>query len=259
MRSSMMKYTRFLFSFLFASIVDKAFSLENSNYLTIYDIAKNMGLSESRLDVKSDYLRVYQHANSLCLNTRLEELDRAREKEKSLSNRILGAASIGLTGVGAMQLGLAIAEEKADEKAEMQMKAYLTTFRCDYADDKNIVGGTTNFVLPGANELRLLIEEYKELAADLRLRKETMGLKPGIESEDVIDKIDSGLYDDESGGETNGVFTSLSRALSDDNSEDSDEWGAQRKETEQKRKTGAILTGGGIIGGTIGNLGVNKK
>lgn len=233
--------------------------MEKSQYLLLYNIAENLGFTEPQLDIKSDYLHIYQRANSFCLNASLEELDKAKEKEKTLTNRILGAVSIGLSGVGAMQLASALAEEKADEQAELQMAAYLTTFRCDYAYGKNVIAGEGGFVLPGGNELRPLVDEYKKLATDLKSRKEILGLKPGIESEAIIDKSDPGLYDDIAIGKTGGAFISLSRALSDENSEAATKWMKQREETEQKKKTGATLTGGGVIGGAVGNFGVNKK
>ena len=233
--------------------------MEISQYLAFYNLAENMDSGDSQLDIKSDFLRVYQHANSLYLNTTVEELERAKEKEKLLANRILGATAIGLTGIGGMQLATAIAEEKADEQAEMQMKVYLSTFRCDYADGKNIVGGETGFVLPGGNELWPLVQEYKRIVGDLKSRKEILGLKPGIESEAVLDRADSGVYDDEAIGKIDGVFTSLSRALSDEKSEDTAEWVAQREETSQKKKTGAGLAVGGTVGGLVGNVVVSTE
>ena len=256
----MMRYTSFLFFYFFAGVVSNALSMEESQDLAIYNIAKNISFSESQLDMKSDYLRVYQRVNSLCLNTSLEELDRVKKKENLLTNRVLGAVSTGLAGVGGMQLLSAIAEEKVDEQAERQMRAYLATFKCDYANGKNIInGGETGWVLPGGNELSSLISEYKKLAMDLKLRKEALGLNPGIESEDIIDKSGTGLYEDKPIAKAEGAFVSLSNALSDENSEDAIEWTAQREEIEQKKKTGANLTGVGVIGGAIGNLGVNRK
>jgi hypothetical protein len=104
--------------------------------------------------------------------------------------------------------------------------------------------------------------EYVALANDLKVRKEALGMKPGIESETILGSATSGLYDDVSTGKTKGVYASLARALSDPNSEDAKIWAAQREESAEKKKTGAITAGTGAGASLVGNIiseGVDKN
>ncbi len=185
--------------------------------------------------------------------------ERAKAREQSLSNKILGAAGIGATGIGGMMLASGLAEQNADEEAERDMRAYLATFRCDYGAGRNITGGQKNIQLPGADELIQYTTEYKQIAANLKAAKEALGMLPGIESAVVFDSATSGLYDNVSIGRQRGAFTSLSRALLDENSADAAEWQGQTQNAKKKTKTGAITAGIGAGGSAIGNLIINHK
>ena len=183
-----------------------------------------------------------------------QNADAMREREQSLANRMTGGIAIGAMGIGGMQIGAALAEQNADDAAERDMAAYLATFRCDYGSGLNIQGGETNIQLPGANTLLPLYNEYTTLAADLKTRKEALGMAPGIESEVILDAATSGLYDNESLGITDGVYTSISRALMAPGGTDASEWAAQRADTQQQLKTGAIVAGAGALVGVAGNV-----
>ena len=183
-----------------------------------------------------------------------QNADAMREREQSLANRMTGGIAIGAMGIGGMQIGAALAEQNADDAAERDMAAYLATFRCDYGSGLNIQGGETNIQLPGANTLLPLYNEYTTLAADLKTRKEALGMAPGIESEVILDAATSGLYDNESLGITDGVYTSISRALMAPDGTDASEWAAQRADTQQQLKTGAIVAGAGALVGVAGNV-----
>ena len=183
-----------------------------------------------------------------------QNADAMREREQSLANRMTGGIAIGAMGIGGMQIGAALAEQSADDAAERDMAAYLATFRCDYGSGLNIQGGETNIQLPGANTLLPLYNEYTTLAADLKTRKEALGMAPGIESEVILDAATSGLYDNESLGITDGVYTSISRALMAPDGTDASEWAAQRADTQQQLKTGAIVAGAGALVGVAGNV-----
>ena len=185
------------------------------------------------------------------INELQENADAMREREQSLANRMIGGASMGAMGIGGMQVASALAEQSADDAAERDMTAYLATFRCDYGAGQNIRGGETNITLPGANVLLPLYNEYTTLAADLKSRKESLGMAPGIESEVILDAT---LYDNESIGITDGAYTSLSRALSNPTGADAAEWAAQRAETAEQLKTGAIVAGVGAAVGIAGNI-----
>ncbi len=208
---------------------------------------------------------MYQRASGaemFSMYNRVSELqqkyDAPRAREQSLSNKILGAAAIGAAGIGGMQLFSGMAEQQADADAERDMRAYLATFRCEYAPGKQIKGGETGIELPGANDLAPMYAQYVALAADLKERKENMDMMPGIESEVIIDKAKSGMYDDVGVGITGGAYTSISRALKDPTGTDAAAWNAQKSDAKSKTKTGGITMGVGAIGGAAGNLIINR-
>lgn len=193
------------------------------------------------------------------INELQENANAMHEKEQSTANKLLGGASIGAMGIGGMQTASAIAEKRADEEAERDMAAYIATFRCDFGQGRNIQGGETEIALPGASELSPLYTEFMELAADLKIRKEALGLRAGIESEVIIDSATTGLYDDVSLGKTDGAYTSLYRALTDADSADAAEWAEQKSDTASQLKTGATLLGVGAVASVAGNLLINRN
>lgn len=192
------------------------------------------------------------------LNELRDNAKAMKEKEQSTENKLLGAAGIGATGIGGMQLASGLAEKNADEDAEMTMKAYLATFTCRYGE-KRVAGGEVDIELPGGNELVSLYSEYVTLANDLKVRKQALGVKPGIESEAILDGATTGLYDDVGTGKTSGTYASLARALQDPNGEDAKLWAAQKQEAADKIKKGAITAGVGAVGSLVANLAINAK
>lgn len=181
-----------------------------------------------------------------------------KDKEQSTANKLLGAASIGATGIGGMNLMEGMAQQNADDAAEEDMKAYLATFVCDYGQGRNIKGGEHDVSLPGGNDLFTIVNEYKALALDLKTRKESLGKQPGIESEIIIEAAETGLYDDVGMGRQSGAYASLSRALTDETGADAQAWAQQKADTASKVKTGAIVAGSGIVAGVVGNLATNS-
>lgn len=186
-----------------------------------------------------------------------ENAQAMKDRENSIENKLLGAAGIGAVGIGGMNIASALSEQNADRNAEEDMKAYLATFRCDYGQGRNIVGGETNIQLPGGNELIQYTTEYKQLALSLKSDKEALGMLPGIESETVFDSATTGLYDDVSIGIQKGAFTSLSRALLDENSADAAEWQKMKDDTAKKLKTGLVVAGTGALATIAGNIAIN--
>lgn len=188
-----------------------------------------------------------------------ENYDNMKEIENSFENRMLGATGMATMGIGGMQLATAMTEDRADDAAEQQMKAYLATFSCTYANGKRFSGGETAIELPGGNELINLYSEYVGLANDLKTRKEALNLRPGIEAQPILDSATSGLYDDIATGKTSGTFTSLARALSDPNGADAAAWAAQREETAKQKKTALTTIGVGAVATVAGNLLINRN
>lgn len=187
-----------------------------------------------------------------------ENAQKMRDKERSTENKLLGAAGIGATGIGAMQMLSASAEQSADQDAEAAMRAYLATFHCNYGMGKNIAGGDKQVELPGGNELIGLYAEYVNLANDLKIRKNALGMRAGIESEPILDSATSGLYDDIAIGKTSGAYTSLARAIMDPTGADAIAWAAQKSDSADKLKSGAITAGVGALGSLVGNLAINS-
>ncbi len=202
------------------------------------------GLTEEQSQQKVDELK--------------ENAQKMKDKEQSTANKLLGAAGIGATGIGGMQMASAMAEQNADEDAERDMRAYLATFHCNYGGGKNVKYGETDVELPGGNELIGLYSEYVNLANDLKIRKTALDMRPGIESESILDSATSGLYDDVAIGKTSGAYASLARALLDPNSADAAEWAKQKADTASKKKTGMITAGIGAAGSLVGNLVINS-
>ena len=192
----------------------------------------------------------------------IEELqanaDAMREKEQSFGNRMVGGTAMGTMGIGGQMIGSALAEQSADSDAEMDMAAYLATFKCDYGAGMNITGGTLNVELPGANILLPIYTEYVTLAADLKTRKEALGMAPGIESNEILDAATSGLYDNVSTGVTGGAYASIARALMNPEGADAAAWAAQKAETSEQLKAGAITAGVGALVGISGNVLLNE-
>ena len=186
-----------------------------------------------------------------------EKYEAAKANEQSLANRMLGAASMGSMGIGGMMVASSLTEQNADADAELDMTAYLATFKCDYGAGLNIRGGEVNVELPGATELIPLYSEYVMLANDLKARKNQLGLKAGIESEKILDSATTGLYDDVGVGITSGAYASLARALQDPDGADAKMWAEQKEKSAQNLKTGAITAGVGAVIGIAGNA-VNK-
>ena len=183
--------------------------------------------------------------------------DEAKANEQSIANTLLGGAGIGATGIGGMMAASALAEQSADAAAELDMSGYIATFRCTYGSYQ-AKGGDANITLPGANILLPLYTEYQQLAADLKQRKEALNMSPGIESEVVMDKATSGLYDDTSIGITNGTYASVYRALTNTSGEDAAQLSEQAEKTKSNLTAGAITAGVGAGGSIVGNLIINN-
>ena len=198
------------------------------------------------------YMELYNRASEL-----EQKYNAALERERSLPNRMLGAAAIGATGIGGAMLGAGLAEQRADAASERDMTAYIETMRCEYADGKTVRGGETNVELPGGNDMVALYTEYANLANNLKMRKAELGLAPGIESEVVVDKSATGLYDNVGTGIVGGGYASVYRALTNPEGADAAAWAEHKAADEQKTKTGGTVAGAGAVGGLVGNVAIN--
>ncbi len=231
-----------LYMFCSSAFAQWQFLTEMDNpYMNLYDAA-----------VGNDVVNLYEEITAL-----EEKYKAARAREMSYTNKLLGGLSIGAAGIGGMMVASAMAEQSADKDAETTMRAYLSTFSCRYAD-KRVAGGEQNVQLPGGTELIPLYREYVNLANDLKARKAALEMKPGIESEPILESATAGLYDDVSVGKTSGVFASLARALQNPYESDAASWGAQKDKTSKHLTAGAAVGGVGTVGGAVGNLIINN-
>jgi len=200
--------------------------------------------------------------NENCVN-KLDELKQtfedAKANEQSLANRTLTAASIAATGIGGMELAMGLSEQKADKEAQQDMSAYIASFRCEYGNGKQVKAGPEEIVLPGGNDEKLmsLRTKYMTLATDLKERKTALGMKPGIESEEILDKTAMNLYDDENTGIESGAYGSLYRAKMLGSEEDQAKLDEEAKKSKNRVIAGATVAGAGIVGGIAGNMAIN--
>ncbi len=187
-----------------------------------------------------------------------ENYQNMKDKETSFENRMLGAVGMGTVGIGGMMAASALAEQNADKKAEQDMQAYLSSFTCRYGG-QSVSGGQTGVELPGGNQLINLYTEYTTLANDLKERKTALGLKPGIESELVLDKASNGLYDDVGKGIESGAYASISRALQDPSGKDAEKLAEQKESTDKKLKIGATVAAAGAVATAAANYAINHN
>ncbi len=222
---------------------------------------KSVYAEDANLDLMS-IIDLYKEVEAI--NYDYEELQKAYEeakaREQSLSNRILTAATVAATGVGGMELAQGLAEQKADKVAEQDMNAYIATMRCEYGNGKSVKNGMTEIELPGGNDAELinLRNEYFALAQSVKQTKSAMGLKPGIESETVLDKVAMALYDNKSTGTTDGAYGSLYRAKTG-NETDAQKINAEKELSQKRVSDGAAAAGGGTLSGIVGNWLINGK
>ena len=180
------------------------------------------------------------------------KLDKAKETEQSTANRMLGGLSTAATGIGGMQLAQGIAEKQADSAADKDMATYIATMKCTYGDGKSVPFSTEPIELPGGNNADLMKyrAEYFKLAADLKERKTALDMKPGIESEEILDKATMGLYDDENKGVTGGAYASRYRATTG-SEQDQKGLSSDKKEAKNRMIAGGVIAGVGVVGGIV--------
>ncbi|MBO7644680.1 MAG: hypothetical protein J6S57_00025 [Alphaproteobacteria bacterium] len=211
--------------------------------------------------VCNDDTKRYDANKNECIKDLKKIYDDAKAREQSLANRTLTAATTAATGLGMMEAFRGHAEQEADAAADADMTAYLETFRCTYGNGKTEKGGFDLIELPGGNDdnMMQLRTEYFDLAQSLKERKESLGMKPGIESEVVLDKAQMGLYNNENVGITGGAYSSLYRAKALNSEEDKTKIESDKEKSEKRFKYGATAAAVGVAGGIIGNSLINGK
>lgn len=221
---------------------------ETEEYVSKEETKDEMPVVEETLDQGNDGIQAAE-----------DKYKAAKEKEQSLANRMVSGLSMAATGIGGMELAQGLSEQKADKDAEADMSRYIETFQCRIGEQgAKINGGDTNIATPGANQLINLYQEYVNLAADLRERKQALGMRAGIESEVILDKASTGLYDDKGTGIENGTYASLYRA-SQGNQQDADKLSALKDTSKKRVIGGAVAAGAGVVVGALGDSLINGK
>lgn len=185
--------------------------------------------------------------------------DDAKATEQSTANKTLTAATTAATGLGMMNLAMGKSEQRVDDESDKAMEAYFATFHCTYGQGTTVKASLDEVELPGGNNEKLMAyrSEYLALAKDLKQRKESLGMKPGIEAETILDKAEMGLYDDVNEGITSGQYGSIYRAKFLNSEADQAKLDAERGASAQKVKSGGIAAGAGALGGIGGNSLIN--
>lgn len=220
-------------------------------------------LSEQNLStVNTDSLSSDADANETdSLEEKQQAYDNAKAKEQSMENKSTTALSTAATGIGGMELAQGLAEQKADKAAAEDMAAYINTMRCTYGKGKSVKAGSEEIELPGGNsdELMKLRNEYFALASDLKARKEALGMKPGIESEEILDKAQLDLYSQENVGITDGAYASLYRSQMLGAEKDKSQIDEDAKKSKNRVIGGGVAAGVGVVGGAVGDSLINGK
>lgn len=234
-------------------------SYANPYALAVKEIAKASQTKEGQKawGMANDNTKPLSDANA---NTQKNILsgEAFEDKSNTTENKLLTGGAMGLGGIGASKFLQASSEESVDKESEEDMKAYLETFKCKLSD-KQYKGGEKNIQTDGGNILIDSYQEFKNLAMEVKRKKEIFEMPAGIESEIVLDKADIGLYDDVNIGKSKGAYASISNALTDENSEDAKKWNEQKQATRNTKIAGGVAAVAGIGGGLVGNMLLNKK
>lgn len=254
----------FLIIALFVPCSAFAETVSNEDIQSFYDMLKEMDWEHSSDSKREEIFKRVENALSGLDKTQTDlqkNYEDLKANEQSTANKTLTALTTAATGIGGMELAMGLSQQKADKDADANMAAYLESFSCSYGEGKRVKAGIEEIELPGGNdaEMMKLRAEYLALANDLKERKTALGMKPGIEAEEILDKANMGLYDDENVGITGGNYASLYRAKMLGSEEDQAKIDADKKSAKNRVIGGAVAAGVGVLGGIIGNLAINKN
>ncbi len=191
-----------------------------------------------------------------------EETKEQKDKNNVASNIVDGIA-MGAIGIGASQAFSGYAEQMANDEAEKNIQELLNSVRCTHSKNKSIKLSENATTTLTADMLDMK-SEYVTLAASLKERKESLGLEPGIESEELINIYEANLYSNAPilTEMRNGTYTSISNALRDYSGDDANAWTTEKDDAKKQFQTGVAIAGAGAFVGFIGDVvihGVDKE
>lgn len=189
------------------------------------------------------------------------KVDDAKAKEQSNANKLLTAGATAAAGIGGMELMQGISEQKSTKESEQSMASYIATMRCRYGNGKQVKAGTDEIELPGGNNANIMQyrSEYFTLAKDLKERKVALNMTPGIESEEILDKSQMGLYDDENLGINSGAYSSVYRAQMYNSETDTTQIDDAKQTAKNRMIGGGVAAGVGVAGGIVGDQLLNGE
>jgi len=189
------------------------------------------------------------------------KVDDAKAKEQSNANKLLTAGATAAAGIGGMELMQGISEQKSTKESEQNMASYIATMRCRYGNGKQVKAGTDEIELPGGNNSNIMQyrSEYFTLAKDLKERKVALNMTPGIESEEILDKSQMGLYDDENLGMNSGAYSSVYRAQMYNSETDTTQIDDAKQTAKNRMIGGGVAAGVGVAGGIVGDQLLNGE
>jgi len=192
--------------------------------------------------------------------TEVKEDNEGDGKGADIAKKAIEAVSSAAMGIGAMQMAQGLSEQKADKEAEADMRQYLNTFTCTYgAKAQTVKFGPEDVTLDAGADLVKYATEYRGLAERLKKTKKALNLTPGIEEEEIIDPATSGLYSYTPTEKKDGQYTSLSKAILDEESEDAKEWAAQKSKSKKRVIGGAVALGAGTALSVLNGSGALDK
>ena len=219
----------------------------------------NTLIRDSKSDNKNIRPEVYKKFKARAKNNsrktyspeRMVELEaaakKAKDKEQSRANKMLGGLTMLATGIGGMQLAQGMSEMRIDRESADDMEAYLLTIKCGIAGSRNVnygSGATAPETTRQFGDARL---EYTTLAGKIKKAKTSLGMPPGMESE-FQDLDTSSLYQGrgmDEDGISNRFDTAAERAAEDGG--------------KKRAITGGAVAGAGVLGGVVGNSVINKE
>ncbi len=181
----------------------------------------------------------------------------ANKDTQSLSDTLdnfSDAITVGATGIGGSMMAAGIAEQNQDELAKLKAAGNISTIKCGYGSVQDIAIDTMGISLDNGNALIDLYGEYQTIANRVKNSKESLGMLPGIESEVVFDKANSGLYDNTGSGAINKSFAAASESVRNPTGQNAEQFQSQQDESAKQKTTGMVVGGAGLLFGATSDV-----
>ncbi len=121
---------------------------------------------------------------------------------KDVAEKTTVATSVGTISDGMSDILSGVAEQNNDATIARARDAYVATFKCRIVGvDGDIQFNTVGVVPSVGDEFLNSKSEYLSLSQKLKVAKKELGMKPGIESQEIIADV-SGLYKNVASGKT---------------------------------------------------------